>query len=190
MLSALNIVNTDQIVADAINPEKVAQMFIQNKGIEEKPPVVVSSDKEKKEILHNTKIQQIFKIRSYFLSILTNFRINSKVFITFTKFTQCLSPMTSYYPMLKKPSKFSFLYKLKKEQKTTEFIKGTNFFIKKVTDDRNEEFYESLGQLTQETNFIYQTVEERILNVRMISRKWIQMIDGKLKNEGEPDDND
>lgn len=90
----------------------------------------------------------------------------------FTKFTFCKSQMSTYYSTMKR-SKQSFIFRLKGEQKTTEYIKDTEDFLKRVKQEKPQDFFESLGSMVEEASFAYQTIEERLLNVRVINRRWI-----------------
>jgi hypothetical protein len=89
----------------------------------------------------------------YYLG-LTKYRISSKVFMFFAKFTHCLSPLQTYYPLLKKP-KVNFLYRLKHDQKNSEYIKNTETFIKRIQTDKPDDFYNALGTMTSKTSFNY-----------------------------------
>lgn len=69
--------------------------------------------------------------------------------------------------------KTNFLYRLKHDQKNSEFIKNTETFIKRIQKDSPEDFYNALSSLTPKIQFNYQTVDERMISVRVLNRKWI-----------------
>jgi len=80
--------------------------------------------------------------------------------------------MGTYYNTIKR-NKQSFIHRLKGEQKTNEYIKDTDDFLKRAKSEKPQDFFESVGSLVEESNFAYQTIEERLLSVRVISRRWV-----------------